>query len=87
MTFTLINENTKMMVMPVSLVVFGFIVCGDHAFGPNGAQEENLNGRSLEKWAKSGNRSNLSQCQSQCQSMRISLTSTSPTYDFLFANI
>lgn len=67
MTFALINKNTMMMATVVSLVVLGAIVCGDHAFGPNGAQKENLKGRSLKRWAKSRNRSNLSQCQSQCQ--------------------
>lgn len=51
MAFALINENTKMMVMVVSLVVFSSIVCGNHAFGPNGAQKENLKGHSLKRWA------------------------------------
>lgn len=47
MTFGLINENKKMMVIALSLVVFVSIVCRDHAFGPNGAQKENLKGHSL----------------------------------------
>lgn len=51
MTFGLINEYTKMIVMVVSLVVFGSIVCGDRAFSPNGAQKENLKGHFFERWA------------------------------------
>lgn len=56
MTFALINENTKMAVMVVSLVDFGSIVCGDHAFAHNGPQKTILKGHSLKSWAKSGNR-------------------------------
>lgn len=82
MTFALINKNTMKMVMVVPLIVFGSIVCGDHTFSPNGAQKENLKGRSVKRWSKSRNRSNLSQCQSHCQRMKISYT-----YDILSTNI